>query len=247
MELNKIYNEDCIETLKRIKTASVDLMLTDIPYGVTSLEWDILPNLNEMWIEWDRILKENGAWIFTATQPLTTDLIISNRKHFKYELIWDKHLTSSPALSKIQPLRSHENILVFYRKQPTYNPQMRKGKVTTRFGGKAASKSGVCGNLGTDYLEGVGYPKSILEFDRNNNLTGGGFHPSQKPINLFRYLIKTYTNKNDLVFDGYMGSGTTALACIKEKRNYIGSELDSKYFDVLNKRIQNELSKPELF
>jgi site-specific DNA-methyltransferase (adenine-specific) len=233
-----LYNEDCIETMKRIPDKSIDLMLTDIPYGVTSCEWDIKPNLAIMWLEWERILKPNGAWIFTTTQPLTSELVISRLGFFKYELIWDKKMVSSPALAKIQPLRSHENILVFYRQQPTYNPIMRKD-VLIPFGKLSETGSEVTGKLGADYNIGVGYPKSILEFPRPNNLTGGGLHPSQKPTDLFRWLIQTFTNKGETVFDGYSGSGTTAEACIIEGRKFIGSELNKEYFDKSILRLKN--------
>ena len=122
--LNKIYNEDCIETMKRIPDGSIDLMLTDIPYGVTVCEWDKFPNLQLMWIEWNRIVKNNGAFIFTCKQPITTDLINSNRENFKYEMIWFKDRASGFLNANIMPLPNHENIVVFYRKQPTYNPEM---------------------------------------------------------------------------------------------------------------------------
>lgn len=242
----QLYNEDCIETMKRIETGSIDLMLTDIPYGVTSCDWDIKPNLAAMWLEWERILKPNGAWIFTATQPLTSELVISRAGFFKYELIWDKKMTSNPALAKIQPLRCHENILVFYRMQPTYNPIMRKD-VLSPFGKRSRTDSDVVGNLGSDYQVGVGYPKSILEFPRPNNLTDGGLHPSQKPIDLFRWIIQTYTNEGDTVFDGYSGSSTTAMACIKDNRKFIGSELLKEYFDKSVERLELLMSQPELF
>ena len=145
-------------------------------------------------------------------------------------------MVSSPALAKTQPLRSHENILIFYKAQPTYNPIMRND-VLSPFGKLSGTNSDVTGSLGTEYQTGVGYPKSILEFPRPNNLTDGGLHPSQKPIDLFRWLIQTYTNEGETVFDGYMGSGTTAIACIDENRNYIGSEMNKEYFDIATKRI----------
>jgi site-specific DNA-methyltransferase (adenine-specific) len=235
-----LYNEDCIETMKRIPDGSIDLMLTDIPYGVTNCDWDIKPNLAIMWHEWERILKPNGVWIFTATQPLTSELVLSRLGFFKYEMIWDKKTTSTPALAKIQPLRSHENVLVFYREQPTYNPILRQ-QTTECFGKPHAKKSDVSGNLGSDYLTNVGYPRTIIEYMRPNNITKdkGGLHPSQKPVDLMRYLILTYTNKGETVFDGYSGSGTTAEACMIEQRNFIGSELNKEYFDKSVLRLKN--------
>jgi len=235
-----LYNEDCIQTMKRIPDGSIDLMLTDIPYGVTKHDWDIKPNLDLMWNHWDRILKKNGVWIFTATQPLTSEIVLSKLNYFKYELIWDKKMTSNPALAKIQPLRSHETILIFYRIQPTYNPIMRDN-VKSPFGKKNHTTSKISGNLGNDYLTGVGYPKTIIEFPRQNNLNNGNLHPSQKPLDLMRYLILTYTNQGDIVFDGYSGSGTTAEACIIENRKFIGSELNKEYYDISIKRLKNTM------
>jgi len=246
---SQVFNEDCMETMKRIPDGSIDLMLTDIPYGVTNYDWDTKPNLNKIWAEWNRILKHDGAFIFTSTQPLTTELISSNKSSFKYELIWDKVNHSSPAIAKIQPLRMHENILVFYRSQPCYNPQFNKTTLTERRGKKSSTRSGhISGFLGNNYQEMVGYPKSIIRFQKPSNMTPevGNLHPSQKPLDLFRYLILTYTNPGDTVYDGYLGSGTTAVASLMEGRNFIGSELDKGYFDLCQNRIQNHISQLKL-
>lgn len=242
----ELKNIDCLDLLKSLPDASVDLMLTDPPYDVTNCEWDKPINLAELWLEWERVVKPNGAFVFTATQPFTSRLITSREGFFKYCWVWDKKMVSSPALAKIQPLRAHEDIVVFYRQQCTYNPIMRDN-VLSPFGKLSGTNSDVTGKLGTDYEIGVGYPKTILEFPRPNNLTDGGLHPSQKPIDLFRYLIKTYTNPGETVFDGYSGSGTTAMACIKEGRKFIGSELNKEYYDKSMDRISIALSKPELF
>jgi len=245
MEINKIYNEDCLQTIKRIPTASIDLMLTDIPYGTTACEWDILPNLPLMWLEWERIVKPDGAFIFTAQQPMTSELVLSRRGFFKYEIIWDKVLHSNPLIGNIQPLRIHENILVFYRQQPTYNPQKVKGRVRTKGKTHTSDTKGETEIFANGNITGENNPTSILTLSNANK--NGVFHPTQKPVDLFRYLIKTYSNENDTFFDGYMGSGTTAIACIKEKRNYIGSEMNTEYYDKLQKRIKIELSQPQLF
>lgn len=247
MELNKLYKEDNQIILKSIPDNSIDLILEDMPYNVTNCDYEYEVDLQNYWIERKRVLKENGVIVLTATQPFTTDLISSNRKMFKYEMIWNKIMTSSVATAKIQPLRSHENVLVFYSKQPTYNPQFRKN-VLSPFGSKSRTNSDVVGNLGTDYNSGIGYPKSIIEFSRPNNLTkdAGGLHPAQKPIDLFRYIILTYTNMNDIVFDGFAGSGTTAIACLEEKRKFICCEWSDKYFPIANKRINEKISYPAL-
>jgi len=244
----ELLNIDCMEYMATLPDKAFDLMLTDPPYNMTACEWDKPIDLNSLWKEWNRIIKPNGAFVFTASQPFTTDLINSNRNNFKYELIWDKNTTSSPAIAKIQPLRSHENIIVFYRKQPTYNPILRKN-TTKCFGKNHSRRSDVSGNMGDKYNKEVGYPRTIIEFMRPNNLTkeAGGLHPTQKPIDLFRYLIKTYSNEGDTVFDGYMGSGTTAIACLEENRNFVGCEIDKDYFDAAVKRFNIHKMQQKLF
>ena len=247
MEVNKIYNEDCLETLKRIPTGSVDLMLTDIPYGTTACEWDSLPNLNEMWIEWERIVKSNGVWIFTGNQPMTTKLISSKIEYFKCELIWEKPNPSNPLMVNKQPLRMHENILVFYKEQPTFNIQ----KQTRLSKDKRKQKEKTLGNFLT-----FGQKRIIPSTDKEDKIMGSvlyvnreqtGLHPTQKPVELFIHLIRMYSNENDLVFDGYMGSGTTAIACIEENRRFLGSELNKEYYDKAIKRIEIKQSQPSLF
>lgn len=246
MDLNLIYNEDCLETMKRIPDGSIDLMLTDPPYGVTACKWDKAPDLAVMWPEWERILKPNGVWIFTAKQPFTSNLVISRLGFFKYEMIWYKDRATGFLNANKMPLPNHENILVFYRSQPTYNPQRYKGRKSHSMGSTAGSKSktSVYGdftrNENTDDLK---YPKTVLEF----NQPFPQEHNTQKPVDMFRYLIKTYTNKGDLVFDGYMGIGTTALACIKEQREFIGSELTQEFYDKAISRIKIAQAQPQLF
>lgn len=243
----ELYNEDCLETLKRIETGSVDLMLTDIPYGTTACEWDKLPNLAVMWLEWERILKPNGAWIFTGNQPMTSELVMSRRGFFKCEMIWEKPNPSNPLMVNKQPLRMHENILVFYREQPTFNVQ----KQTRLAKDKRKQKEKVL-----DTFKTFNQKRIIPSTDKDDKIMGSvlyvnreqtGLHPTQKPIELFIHLIRMYSNENDLVFDGYSGSGTTAAACIKEKRRFIGSELSKEYFDLSVKRLEEIRAKPELF
>lgn len=249
LELNKIYNQDCYEVLKQLDDCSVDLLLQDTPFGVTQNEWDIKPDLSKMWKEWKRVTKPAGAMIFFATQPFTSELILSNIEDFRYDLIWYKSLCSGFLNAKKMPLRNHESIVVFYRKLPTYNPQMgvgirKKGKNTKITNG---TNYGKMSNIKATYDdEGTRYPQSILDFT-NGDRTNESDHPTQKPVDLIRYLIKTYSNEGDLVFDGYMGSGTTAHAAVLEKRNFLGAETDEKYFVKANERLSLELSQPKLF
>lgn len=245
--LNTIFNEDCLITMSRIESGTVDLILQDPPYGTTDNEWDTIPNLQIMWNEWKRIIKPSGAIIFTASQPFTTDLIMSNRKDFRYCLVWDKMRTSASQLANIRPLPAHEDIVIFYGAKTTYNPQMTKKQFMKKggFSGKHTenyqSTTKMIRNENNEF-----YPRSVFSFTACHNMTGK-FHPTEKPIDLMRYLIRTYSNENEIVFDGYAGSGTTAHACILEKRNFICSELHKPYFKYAKQRTENELSQPKLF
>lgn len=247
--LNKIYNEDCIETMKRIPDGSIDLMLTDPPYNITACEWEYAINFDLLWKEWLRVVKPTGAFVFTASQPFTTDLINSNRSMFKYEIIWEKERPTNPLLCNKQILKYHENVLLFANGQNTYNPQsIRKKEFNKRKNKPRAyitdtiGKKPIYDNMCLAGKNELIYPSSIQYFTMER-----GLHPTQKPIDLFRYLIKTYTNEGETVFDGYMGSGTTAMACIAEKRNFVGSELNKEYFEIATKRIENEASQTKLF
>ena len=231
------YQGDCLVEMDKIPDKSIDMILCDLPYGVTNLAWDISLSLPELWQHYQRIIKKNGAIVLHATNPFATSLIASNYPLFKYDLVWNKVMTSSPSLAKKQPLRSHELILVFYNKQPTYNPQFRFDEIKKPFGkivGKNSSVSGYSG--GVECKRGVGYPKSIITEARQNNLNGGNLHPSQKPLKLAEWLIKTYTNEGDTILDNCMGSGTTGVACRNTNRHFIGIEKDEKYFDIAVRR-----------
>lgn len=250
-ERNKIYNEDCYQTLQRLETGAVDLLLQDTPFGVTQNEWDIKPDLPKMWEQWERVTKENGAMIFFATQPFASELILSNQKNFRYDLIWYKALGTGFLNANRMPMRNHEHILLFYRKLPIYNPQMGVGlrKKGNRKHDRNGTNYGRFATEGTsNYFddEGKRFPQSVIDFS-NGDRTIENDHPTQKPLDLIRYLIRTYSNENDLVFDGYSGSGTTAAACLKEKRRFIGSELSKEYFDLSLKRLEEIMAKPELF
>lgn len=244
--INKIRNEDCLSTLQLLPNGSVDLLLQDTPFGCTQNDWDVKPNLPKMWIEWERVTKENGAMIFFATQPFASELILSNQKNFRYDLIWYKALGTGFLNANKMPMRNHEMILVFYRKLPTYNPQMVVGKMRMKGSKKGNSTTNYGKFEGKTKIDDQYFPQSVIDFT-NGDRTIENDHPTQKPLDLIRYLIQTFSNENDIVFDGYMGSGTTAIASIIENRRFIGSELNKKYFDKATKRVDYEKSKLSLF
>lgn len=233
---NKIIQGDSIEEMKKIPSNSVDMILCDLPYGTTRNKWDSVIPLEELWEQYERIIKPNGAIVLTAVQIFASQLIMSRQNLFKYDLIWKKTIASGQLNVNKMPLRLHEHILVFYKKQPTYNQQMTKGTPYTI--NRKATYKGEGYNKQTDsYKENTGFrhPTSVLEFS-NPRIKGG--HPTQKPLELFEWLVKTYTNKGDIVLDNTIGSGTTAIACINTGRDYIGIELDKKYCNMANKRIK---------
>jgi site-specific DNA-methyltransferase (adenine-specific) len=235
--INTLFLGDCLEIMKSIEANSIDLLLTDLPYGLTKCKWDTPIDLNEMWIELHRICKNNAAMIFTAMQPFTSILVNSNIKNFKYEWIWEKPQGTNPLNAKIMPLKNHENILVFYRKKPKYNPIMTQGTPYSGFETKNNKTIGeVYGKQKSkhrDNKEGTRYPKTIQKFKQDR----AGLHPTQKPVELCEYFIKTYSNENDLVLDICMGSGTTCVAAINTNRNYCGIEIDEEIFNKAKKRI----------
>jgi site-specific DNA-methyltransferase (adenine-specific) len=221
--------------METIPDVSVDMILADLPYEITAAKFDILIPFEPLWEQYNRIAKEDAAMVFTASQPFTTSLISSNLKNFRYEWIWEKPQGTNPMVAKIQPLKAHENIIVFYRKRPTYNPQMT---ISTPYGGfksKQKKLGEVYGDLDSkhrDNPEGTRYPKTVLQFKQEK-----GIHPTQKPVPLMEYLIKTYTNENDVVLDNCFGSGTTGVAAKKTGRSFIGIELDEEYFKLGSERI----------
>lgn len=237
LEINKIYQGDCLELMKQIEDKSIDLILCDLPYGTTQNKWDIIIPLKDLWEQYERIIKPNGAIVLTAVQIFASQLIMSNPKLFKYDLIWKKTIASGQLNVNRMPLRTHEHILVFYKKLPTYNQQFTKGKPYTI--DRKANYKGEGYNKQTDsYKENNGFrhPTSVLEFS-NPRIKGG--HPTQKPLELFEWLVKTYTNKGDIVLDNTIGSGTTAVACINTKRNFIGIELSEEYCKIAEERIRS--------
>ena len=236
IELNRIYNEDCLEGMRRIPDKSVDMILADLPYGTTRNKWDSIIPLDSLWEQYNRVIKDNGAIVLTAQTPFDKVLGVSNLKCLKYEWIWQKTQGTGHLNAKKMPMKNHENILVFYKKLPTYNPQMRAGKPYVQKSGVASSNYGEQVRVVTEN-DGFRYPLSVVEFKSDK-----GIHPTQKPVALFEYLIQTYTNEQDTVLDNVMGSGTTAIAAINTNRNYIGFEMDTNYFNLANERIEQHLN-----
>ena len=248
IELNSIYNEDCLEGMKRIPDGSVDMILCDLPYGTTACKWDTVIPFEPLWEQYHRIIKSNGAIVLTASQPFTSALVMSNIDNFKYQWIWDKKIPSGMIYARFQPMRQHEDILVFGKGRTPYNPQMTKRDKPIKAGGNKSSETHrpiqACEN-GNEFKKTYDYknPTTILTFDK---IRKGSIHPTQKPVALFEYLIKTYTNENETVLDNCIGSGTTAIACMNTKRNFIGFELDKTYYDLANKRIENHKKEMEM-
>ena len=233
----RLYNGDCLEIMDRLIDVGlkVDCILTDPPYGTTACKWDTVIPYDKMWERLNKLIKSNGAIVLFGSQPFTTDLINSNRKNFKYTLVWDKQRSCGSMLAKKRPLKYHEDIIVFYKKQPVYNPQMREGKMQSKASGGYSDNYG---NINTiRYKNNLYYPRSILDFKACHNMQGK-VHPTQKPVDLLEYLIKTYTNENETVLDFTMGSGSTGVACMNTNRKFIGIELDKNYFDIASKRIE---------
>ena len=241
MELDKIYNMDCLEGMKDIENKSIDMILCDLPYGTTACKWDTIIPFDLLWLQYERIIKDNGAIVLTASQPFTSSLIMSKSKLFKYSWVYQKNKASNFMLAKKQPLKNHEDVCVFYKKQPTYTPQMKwkgirdKRKIYTSKKIYNELYDGVITVKSHSKDNGWRYPQSIIPF--NNANTVGIVHSCQKPVSLFEYLIKTYTNENETVLDNCIGSGTTAIACINTNRRFIGFELDTGYFNIANERI----------
>ena len=241
MKLNTIYNEDCLEGMKRIPDKSIDMILADLPYGTTACAWDEIIPFEPLWEQYERVIKDNGAIVLTASQPFTTNLIASNRKLYKYVWYWQKTKPSNHLNAKRQPLRTIEDIVVFYKKQSTYNPKMtkREKSIIGKDTGSQTTYGKTKGGYSKEYTHR--YPVNLLKFPRDKQV-----HPTQKPVALFEYLIKTYTNKGETVLDNVMGSGTTAIACMNTGRNYIGFELDKTYHKLSLERIENHTQQLKL-
>ena len=242
----QIKQGDCLELMKDIPDKSIDMVLCDLPYGTTRNKWDSVIPLDRLWEQYKRVIKENGAIVLFSAEPFTSLLITSNIQQFRYDLIWSKTQGSDFLNANRKPLRSHENICVFYKKQPTYNPQKTDGKPYKPKSGETTSTNfgKFNGNHHTENKDGKRYPLSVLRFSGEHNR--GKQHPTQKPTNLLEWLIKTYTNENETVLDNCMGSGSTGVACINTNRNFIGYELDEHYFQIAKERLEQHECKTNI-
>ena len=241
-EKYKLYQGDCLSIMNNLINSKVkfDAIITDPPYGTTACKWDTIIPLNEMWLRINKLIKVNGAIVLFGSEPFSSALRMSNIKNYRYDLIWEKNNAGNFQLAKKQFLKYHENISVFYNKQPTYNPQgiikLEKPIIQSNKG-----KAGKLGHLSSEKKREVysqeytNYPKSILRFARPSK----PLHPTQKPVALLEYLIKTYTKERELVLDFTMGSGSTGVACINTNRRFVWIELDEIYFKIANERIEN--------
>ena len=254
-QIDKIYNEDCLEGMKRIADGAVDCIITDLPYGVLNEQseggsWDSIIPLEPMWEQFKRVTKPNAAIVLFAQGMFTADLMQSNRKMWRYNLVWDKVRTTGFLNCKRMPMRQHEDICVFYQQLPTYNPQMEACLPHQRNHSRGPRKddnTNRCYGQFKDaepFMADEKYPKSIVCYP---NIVQKNDHPTQKPVDLIRYLVLTYSNEGGVILDATMGSGTTAVACIKEHRHFIGFELNKEYYDKAVKRIRQEQAQPTLF
>ena len=232
----EIKQGDCLELMKDIPDESIDMILCDLPYGTTSQnKWDIVISFNDLWKQYNRIIKENGAIVLFSQMPFGAFLIQSNTRNFRYEWIWEKPNACGFLNANKMPLRAHENILVFYKKLPVYNPQKTQGKpYLAKSGNRTTTNYGQFnGDFHTENKDGKRFPRDVIKFAKEQ-----GLHPTQKPVALLEYLVKTYTNEGDTVLDNCMGSGSTGVACINTDRKFLGFELDEGYFEIARKRIE---------
>ena len=233
-----LIHGDCLEEMKKIPDGSIDMVLTDPPYGTTACKWDTVIDLPLMWEQLKRVVKPNGAIVMTASQPFTSALVMSNVKMFKYCWVWDKVNRPTGHLNaKKQPLRQTEDVIVFYSDQVHYNPQMTQGKPYVATGSRKSENYGAQVKSTTICADGMRYPRNLIRISADERGTVGRIHPTQKPVALMEYLIKTYTNEGETVLDFTMGSGTTGVACKNLNRNFIGIELDETYFNIAKARI----------
>ena len=249
IELDRIYNMDCLEGMKAIPDGSVDAVICDLPYGTTACAWDSVIPFDKLWEQYRRVCKPNAAIVLFGSEPFSTMLRMSQFDCWKYDWIWDKVSKQGILNAKLRPLKQHEIVSVFCFGTPPYYPQMdKRGKVRnkTSYNKRKGDGDGCYGKFDNVQSENNDYyPSTILTF--SNAVQLDKFHPTQKPVDLLRYLVLTYTNEGDTVLDNCMGSGTTAIACIKERRHFIGFELNKEYFDKACKRIDDERRQLTLF
>lgn len=237
-EYNRLIKGDCLEVMKDIPYKSIDMILCDLPYGTTQNKWDSVIDLQQLWEQYERIIKDNGVIVLFAQTPFDKVLGCSNLKLLRYEWIWEKTTATGFLNAKKMPMKAHENILVFYKKLPTYNPQKTNGHTPVHSYTKyqddgnnyGKTEVGISGGGSTER-----YPRSVQVFKTDKQKEA--LHPTQKPVGLLEYLIKTYTNENDVVLDNCMGSGSTIVACISTNRRYIGIEKDEQYFEIAVNRV----------
>ena len=235
----------CLDVMKRIKSGSVDMVCADLPYGTTQCKWDSVIPLDELWAEYKRVCKPDAAIVLTATQPFTAALVMSNVKAFRHEWIWKKDKGGNIAVMKYQPAKVHESVLVFGFKSPFYNPQMEaRPEANRRNNAPRTNRCGVQGDKPFHVersrgADAVKYPTSVKEY----NCVRGGVHPTQKPLELMEYLIRTYSNEGQTVLDNSMGSGTTGVACANTGRRFIGIEKDADFFRAASERISSANSQ----
>ena len=237
MEKNIIYHGDCIEGMKILPDNSVDMVLTDPPYGTTQNKWDSVVDMNLFWKEIKRVIKENSAILLFSQMPFTATVVMSNPKMFRYEWIVEKNNPTGFLNARRMPLKAHENVLVFYNKLPAYHPQMTHGKPYTRDQSSHSSNYNYFEHEAKKNYSGERFPRDVLKVQWRHSFSRT-YHPTQKPVSLCEYFIKTYSNKGDIILDPFTGSGTTAVAAVNTGRKYIGFEQDDKYFDTAQNRLE---------
>lgn len=233
---------DCLNLMSNIEDKSIDMILCDLPYGTTENYWDRKINLAVLWAKYERIIKDNGAIVLFSQMPFTAEVVMSNQKLFRYEWIWIKNSGTGFLNAKRMPLKIHENILVFYKKLPIYNPQKREGEPYVKTKSEKTSTCYKKAKPVTTESKGGRFPIDVVKFSKSKDRKA---HATQKPIDLLEYLIKTYTNEHDIVLDNCMGSGSTGVACVNLNRNFIGMEIDETFFDVACERIERAKKEKE--
>ena len=249
----EIYKGDCLEVMDKLikQGIKVDMILTDPPYGTTACKWDSVIPFDAMWERLNKLIKSNGAIVLFGSEPFSSQLRVSNIKNFKYDWKWDKVVGSNFVNAKRMPLKIYEDVCVFYSKQPTYNPQMTiRQKENERISGKSKLKENRINGVQQiirDTTNRKKYPVNKLEFNRLSKELNSKYvlHPTQKPVSLLMYLVRTYTNENEVVLDFTMGSGSTGVACMLTDRKFIGIELDDKYFEISKSRLNEAVEKKE--
>lgn len=237
----ELYQGDCLEKMVEVPDHTVDMIFTDLPYGTTHNVWDKRISLEELWEQYKRVLKSGGVVLLFSQQPFTTDLVNSNRKWFRYEWVWQKSRPVGFLNANRMPLRFHENIVVFYEHLPTYNPQKTPGKPYTSKGARYTTNYRPFKPIPTTNRDGMRYPRDVVTFSSGNNI--GKIHPTEKPVDLLEYMIRTHTDAGDIVLDSCMGSGSCGVACQRLGRDFIGIEKDPGYFESARKRIADAVKQ----